>query len=146
MVNFHRVAGVQLVANEEDAYRYWVRTVSACLLAERAYGPNVVYRIRYADLIDSSESAVRALLNFVDEPFAERCLQPLAERINSSNVPADFKSDNLVAEPVIVEEAQRLSAEIDKTTQPSQASCEAAAEVEATFQQKWHASLPANQR
>jgi hypothetical protein len=146
MVNFHRVAGVQLVANENDAYRYWIRTVSACLLAERAYGPNIVYRIRYADLIDSPESTVRALLNFVDEPFAERCLEPLADRINSSKVPADFKTDDCATEPAVVEEARRLSAEIDKTAQPSQASYDAAAEVEATFQQKWRGSLPANQR
>jgi len=24
MLNFHRVAGIQLVANEEEAYRYWI--------------------------------------------------------------------------------------------------------------------------
>jgi hypothetical protein len=143
MVNFHRVAGLELVANEEDAYRYWIRTVTACLLAERAYGPDIVHRVRYADLLDSPESTVRALLNFVDEPYAERCLEPLAERINSSNVPADFKTDDLAIEPEIVEKAQRLSAEIDKTVQSSQASSVAAAEVEATFQQKCQPSLQA---
>ncbi len=83
MVNFHRVAGVQLVEkNEEHAYRYWIRTVTACLLAERAYGPHIVHRIRYVDLMDNPESTMRALLNFVNEPYAERCLEPLAERIN----------------------------------------------------------------
>ena len=136
MVNFHRVAGVQLVANEGDAYRYWIRTVTTCLLAERAYGPNIVHRIRYADLIDSPESTMRALLNFVGEPYAESCLEPLTERINSSNVPADFKNDDLATESAIVEEAQRLSATIDKIVQPSQASCEAAAEIDAMFQRK----------
>src|SRR6516225_9681587 len=143
MVNFHRVAGVKLVANEEEAYRYWIRTVSACLLAERAYGPNIVHRVRYADLIDSPESTLRALLTFVDEPYAERCLEPLAERINSSNVPGDFKTDDLATEPAIVEKAGRLFAEIDKTVQPSQASSAAAAEVDAMFQQKWQPSLQA---
>ena len=44
------------MTNEEEAYRYWIRTVSACLMAERAYGPNVVHRVRYADLIDRPES------------------------------------------------------------------------------------------
>lgn len=146
MVNFHRVAGAQLVANEGDAYRYWIRTVTTCLLAERAYGPNIVHRIRYADLIDSPESTMRALLNFVGEPYAERCLEPLAERINSSNVPADFKNDDLATESAIVEEAQRLSAEIDKIVQPSQGSSEAAAEVDAMFQQKCQPPLPAIHR
>src|SRR5436190_9120876 len=65
MVNFHRVAGFQLVANEEDAYRYWFRTVSACLTAERAYGPSVVHRIRYGDLIESAESTMRSLFDFL---------------------------------------------------------------------------------
>ena len=47
---FHRVAGLQ-AANEEDAIpRIGCDTVSACLLAERAYGPNVVQsNVRYAD-------------------------------------------------------------------------------------------------
>ncbi len=146
MVNFHRVAGVQLVQNEEHAYRYWIRTVTACLLAERAYGPHIVHRIRYVDLMDNPESTMRALLNFVNEPYAERCLEPLAERINSSNVPADFKTDDLATEPAIVETAQRLSAEIDKTLQPSQASSAAAAEIDAIFEQKCQPSVPGNDR
>jgi len=50
MVNFHRVAGIHLVANEEEAYRYWIRTVGACQMAECAYGPHVVHRTRYGDL------------------------------------------------------------------------------------------------
>jgi hypothetical protein len=58
-------------------------------------------------------------------------------------VPADFKTDDLAIEPEIVEKAQRLSAEIDKTMQSSQASSVAAAEVEATFQQKCQPSLQA---
>src|SRR5215472_8971235 len=41
MVNFHRTTGIHLVANEEDAYRYWIRAVNACRMAERAYGPSV---------------------------------------------------------------------------------------------------------
>src|SRR5437899_3432583 len=112
MVNFHRATGIQLVANEEDAYRYWLRTVRACLKAEEAYGPRVVYRLRYADLIEEPESAVRSLSDFVGEPYAAQCLEPLSHRINSSNVPPDFKSDDPATDPAIVKEAQRLSADI----------------------------------
>src|SRR6202035_2252214 len=71
MVHFHQVAGVQLVANEEEAYRYWMRTVSACLLAELAYGPTVVHRIRYQDLINNAESAMRSVLVFLGEDYSE---------------------------------------------------------------------------
>lgn len=134
MVNFHRVAGVQLVQNEEHAYRYWIRTVTACLLAERAYGPHIVHRIRYVDLMDNPESTMRALLNFVNEPYAERCLEALSERINSSNVPPDFISDDPATDPATVEEARRISAEIEQASQPSPHSSAAADELEAEFE------------
>ena len=51
MLNFHRIAGTHLVPNEEEAYKYWLRTVRACLKAEEAYGPRVVYRLRYTALV-----------------------------------------------------------------------------------------------
>ena len=133
MLNFHRVAGIQLVANEEEAYRYWIRTVSACLMAERAYGPNVIRRIRYANLIDNPESTMRSLLDFLQEPYAEKCLEPLELRINSSDVPADFETNDAATNPVVVEEATRLSAKIEETAQPTQASSAAADEMEAAF-------------
>src|SRR5206468_2190083 len=62
MLNFHRVSGGRLVANEQEAYNYWLRTVSSCLLAERAYGPHVVFRLRYSDLVNEPEAAFRSLL------------------------------------------------------------------------------------
>src|SRR6516164_1670089 len=91
MLNFHRLAGVNLVTNEQEAYDYWFRTVSACLLAEHAYGPAVVFRLLYSDLIDQPEASLRSVLSFLGEPFAAGCLTPLEKRINSSNVPAGFK-------------------------------------------------------
>jgi hypothetical protein len=120
MLNFHRISGIQLVPNEQEAYRYWLRTVSACLEAERAYGPNVVYRIRYADLINNAELAMRSLFAFLKEPFTAKCLEPLAQRINSSEVPPDFRSDDPITDPAIVEAARRLSAEIESSPQPTE--------------------------
>jgi hypothetical protein len=133
MLNFHRVAGIGLVANEEEAYRYWIRTVRACLMAERAYGPGVVHRLHYAALINNPESAMRSLLDFVGEPYSANCLEPLAERINSSSVPPDFRSDDPATDPAVVEEAKRLSAELRQTQQPSDGSPAAAGEMAAAF-------------
>jgi hypothetical protein len=133
MLNFHRIAGTHLVANEEEAYKYWLRTVRACLKAEEAYGPRVVYRLRHTALVENPESALRSLLSFVGEPYSAKCLEPLSERINSSNVPPDFKSDDPATDPAIVEEARRLSAEIEKTPQPTEHSPAAADELEAEF-------------
>jgi hypothetical protein len=136
MVNFHRLTGIHLVANEEEAYRYWIRTVRACLMAERAYGPNVVYRVRYSDFTANPESALRPLLEFLNEPYTVNCLEPLAQRINSSNVPSDFNSGDPATDPAIVEEAQRLYAEIEQAPQPAQGSPAAAHEMEAAFRER----------
>jgi hypothetical protein len=136
MINFHRVTGIQLVANEEEAYRYWMRTVSACLIAERAYGPSVVHRIRYADFINEPELTMRSLLDFLSEPYTGKCLEPLSQRINSSNVSDDFKTDDPGTDPAIVKEATRLSRDLEQTAQPADASPLAADEIEAAFVQR----------
>jgi hypothetical protein len=135
MVKFHRVTGIQLVANEEQAYRYWMRTVSACLLAERAYGPAVLHRVRYTDLIDHPEPTMRSLLDFLGEPYAEKCLEPLELRINSSIVPADFEIDYAAVNPTLVEDATRLSAEVERTPQPTDASPRVAHEMQVAFRE-----------
>jgi hypothetical protein len=135
MLNFHRVAGIQLVPNEEEAYKYWLRTVSACIEAERAYGPSVVYRIRYADLIDNPESTMRSLLDFLKEPYAAKCLEPLGRRINSSNVPDDFVPDDPATDSALIDQATKLSAELETTPQSSEASPAAADALETKFKE-----------
>ncbi len=137
MLNFHRVAGTQLVANEEEAYKYWLRMVNACLKAEQAYGPRVIYRLQYAALIDNPEVAIRSLLDFVGEQYSAQCREPLAQRINSSKVPADFKSEDPATDPAIVEAARRLYAEIQQTPQPAEGSPAVADQLEAAFQEPY---------
>src|SRR5437867_5310350 len=136
MLNFHRVAGIQLVPNEEEAYKYWLRTVSACVKAEQAYGPRVIHRLPYAALIDNPESAMRSLLDFLEEPYSAKCLEPLAERINSSNVPADFKADDPATDPSVIEKATRLCLNVSETPQADRPSREAADEMEAAFRER----------
>jgi Sulfotransferase family len=136
MLNFHRVAGFQLVPNEDKAYRYWLRAVNGCVEAERAYGPRVVYRIRYTDLIDNPESAMRSLLDFLGEPYTARCLEPLGRRINSSNVPDDFVVENPATDLALVDQATKFSAELEATPQSSEPSPAAAEALEAQFQQR----------
>jgi hypothetical protein len=133
MLNFHRATGIQLVANEEDAYKYWLRTVRACVKAEEAYGPRLVYRLRHTALVQNPESALRSLFDFLGEPYSAKCLEPLSLRINSSNVPPDFRSDDPATDRAIVEEARRLSAEIEETPQPAGYSAVAAEELETEF-------------
>jgi hypothetical protein len=136
MLNFHRVSGIQLVPNEEKAYKYWLRTVSACINAEEAYGPNVVYRLRYADLVSNPESAMHSLLNFLHEPYTPECLEPLGRRINSSNVPDDFVADDPATDPALVAQATRLSAELETNPQSREPSPAEADALEIEFQRR----------
>ena len=143
MLNFHRVAGHDLVINEQEAYNYWFRTVSSCLLAERAYGPRVVLRLRYSDLLNAPEIAMRSVLEFIGERYTTACLNPLEKRINSSNVPIDFEIDNSKTDPALLERTARLCTEIEKTPQPIEVSPAASDEIEAAFNErvKYVASL-----
>ena len=136
MVNFHRAIGIQLVANEEEAYKYWLRTVRASLKAEEAYGPHVVYRLRYTNLVENPESALRALLDFLGEPYSAKCLEPLAQRINSSNVPDNFITEDPATDPAVVEEAIQLSRHVEGTAQPAEASRTVANEMESGFMER----------
>jgi len=133
MINFRRATGIQLVANEEDAYKYWLRTVKACLKAEKAYGPHVVYRLRYTALVEKPEWALRSLLAFLEESYSAKCLEPLSQRINSSNVPPDFECNDPATDPAIAEEARRLSSETERTCQCSAPSSDTADDLEAEF-------------
>jgi hypothetical protein len=136
MVNFHRVAGLQLVTDEAEAYRYWIRTVSACLLAERAYGSAVVHRVRYTDLVNESEPTMRSLFNFLGESYTERCLEPLQVRINSSTVPADYQPNDPPTNAVIFEEAMQLSGVVEKTCLPVKSSSAANDQIESAFRER----------
>jgi hypothetical protein len=136
MLHFHQPGGASLVANEQEAYNYWLGAVNNCVLAERAFGPQVVFRLRYSDLTDNPESVLRSVFDFLDEPYAPECLTPLARRINSSNVPADFKIDIRYTDPRIIERAERLSRDTQEGLQALEASAAAVEEIEAAFDER----------
>ena len=136
MLNLHRLAEVQLVANEEEAYRYWLRTVKACVQAERAYGSNVVRRLPYNALIDDPKSAIRSVLDFVGEQFCARCLEPLSCQINSSDVPPDFVAEDPATDRRIVEEATSLYVELQNTTKLTESYSAATDEMAAGFDRR----------
>ena len=136
LLNFFPDGRNRLVANEQEAYEYWRRRVNYCTQAEQAYGPDVVYRMRYSDLVEQPESAIRSLLGFLGEPYAPQCLEPLVQRINSANVPVDFNATDPATDPAIVERARQLSDELQGTPQQRQASASVAEKLEAEFNQQ----------
>jgi len=133
LLNFFPDGRHRLVANEQAAYEYWLRKVNCCIEAEHAYGPDVVYRMRYSDLIDQPESAIRSLLQFLSEPYTRECLEPLVQRINSANVPADFNARDSATDPSIVERARKLSHQLQNSPQPREISDELAKKMETEF-------------
>jgi hypothetical protein len=136
MLNFHRVAGTQLVPNEEQAYKYWLRMVTACLQAEQAFGPKVIHRFSYSALTDNPEPAMRSLLDFLGESYDVRCLEPLQQRINSSNVPKDFVAEDATTNRAIVDQAMTLWTEVTKLGQAPEPVPRAAAAIETEFEQR----------
>jgi hypothetical protein len=106
--NFHRTL--------QEAYTYWLRTVNSCLLAEWAYGPNVVFRLRYSDLVNTPKDALQDCFNFVGETFVSQSLNTFQTRLNSSDVPADFKINDSNVDPVLLEQATELSRPIEQST------------------------------
>jgi hypothetical protein len=79
---------------------------------------------------------MRSLLAFLREPYTAKCLEPLALRINSSKVPPDFNLDDSDTDPAMIKAAQRLSAEIENSSQPSGSSQAAADKLEDAFRKR----------
>ena len=136
MLRFQRTGGPRLVESEEHAYQYWIRTVSACLAAERAYGSEIVCRLRHADLIAEPELSLGRLLDFLGEPFEANCLRPLEKRINSSDVPSDFDPSEAKTDPALVEAARQLNAEISQLPAHLEPNPHAMAELKKAFSQR----------
>ena len=136
LLNFHRLGGVKLVSDVEQAYELWCSAVRACVLAEQAYGPEVLFRLRYLDLVNQPEPCLRGLLDFLGERYDDACLVPLQEKINSSNVPADFQIGDATRDPDIIRQAMQLQAEMETIPQASEPSPAAASELEATFYER----------
>jgi Sulfotransferase family len=136
LLNFFPDGRNRLVANEQAAYEYWLRKVNCCVEAEEAYGPEVIYRMRYSEIIRQPNAAMRSLLDFLGEPYSAQCLEPLTQRINSANVPDDFNANDPATDPAIVERARQLSDELQSYSQQREASSEIAEKLEAEFNQR----------
>jgi hypothetical protein len=135
LLNFFPDGRNRLVANEQEAYEYWLRKVTACIEAERAYGSNIVYRLRYSDFTGRPEPAMRSLLDFLGEPYAPECLEPLAQRVNTANVPVDFNPSDPATDLTVVDRARQLSDELQNSPQQRDSSASVAGKLEAEFNQ-----------
>jgi hypothetical protein len=136
LLNFFPDGKHRWVKNEEEAYQYWLRRVNCCVEAELAFGPKVVHRLRYCDFVQRQEAAMRVLLSFLGEPYNAQCLDPLAMRVNTSNVPADFNEHDPATDPAVIKQARKLSDDLQRLPQPPRPSAEAAKKIETDFQER----------
>ena len=135
MVHFERVAGTKLVSCTREGYQYWMRSVRACLAAEQAYGPGVVHRLYHHELTREPKRALGSVLDFVGEPFSASCVEPLAERINSSRV-RPHSSEHSDSDTDIRSEARQLWQEVSGMPVPKGPSPDAAESLERSFAQR----------
>jgi hypothetical protein len=101
--------------------------------AEQALGPDVVHRVRYADLVANPAVTFKALLEFLSEPYSEQCLEPLAKRINSSQVGPVPDGDDGSAPDSLVREAQELSDQLQHHESTPAPDAEARKQLESGF-------------
>jgi hypothetical protein len=135
LLNFFPDGSNRLVDDEQAAHEYWLRRATA----------EIIYRLRYVDLINQPEHAMRCLLDFLGERYAAVCLEPLAERINTANVPADFDERESGTNLKTVEQPRQLSEQLRSSPQPREASREVASRLDAEFERQveYHATLDA---
>jgi len=60
--------------------------------------------MRYSDIVKRPEAAMRSWLEFLTEPYVPQRPEPLAQRINGSNVSTDFDSSNPTTNRAVVEQ------------------------------------------
>ena len=78
-----------------DAVEHWLDVTNACVEAERALGSDTVLRIHRIDLVSSPETTLRQCLDFLGEPFDDRCLRPFrrCETVSRTAAPQELRED-----------------------------------------------------
>ena len=82
--NFDRVGADKQPLKE--GLRTWMQHTESAWLAEKALGPERVFRLDFDRIEREPEAMIRDLLGFLDEDFCAECLEPLKHKTNSSEV------------------------------------------------------------
>lgn len=148
LLSFRLEDGSALVADAQEAYERWERAARACFEAEQALGSEVVYRLRYADLIEHSETAMRGVLEFLGEPFVPACIEPLTRRINSSFDDEIARPSMDIDSTATTAQAQRLSDQLQQAIEPAEPVPRMRKKLEADFDEQvgHRAQLPQKYR
>jgi hypothetical protein len=122
--------------NERDAHLNWLEAVNACVTAERAFGSEIVMRLRRADLIQAPEQSIGRCLEFLGEPFDSACLRAFSS-VSPAPDQKSVRSDTTTTKdcpPEIRMAAELLSRTLLEEPSPAYARDESRiAELEAAF-------------
>ena len=79
----------------KEGLAIWMHHTEDAWLAEKAFGPERVFRLRFDRIEHEPGPLMHELLNFLDEPFSAACMEPLSTTTNSSKV--DSKRAGLIS-------------------------------------------------
>jgi hypothetical protein len=82
LMNFENVGAISQSAKQ--ALTTWTDHTHFAVLAQKAFGPEVVKSVSYEALIADTETVLADILDFLGEPPSADCLLPFGDRINSS--------------------------------------------------------------
>jgi hypothetical protein len=87
LVHFDRAGGA--ARSISAAARAWSSLTHRGLLAYRAFGPDVVKIVLYADLLDEPAATLKGIFEFLGDDSAPEAEAMMQQRINSSNVTSE---------------------------------------------------------
>ena len=106
LMHFDRVRAEAL--DPQQGVRVWRHAVECAVRAEQALGGTRVHRVYHQELKEQPEQLLRSVARFIDEPFSDKMLLPLAKTINSSKVRSDETLPDRVLESPEYTEAVAL--------------------------------------
>ena len=116
----------------------WQRAVTACVDAERAFGSDVVLRVRRQDLVQQPEAELRRCLAFLEEPFDPACLRPFRPLTRSGEEPYSVSLPVIDGHWPVDEAVALLSANLlDEALPEYVPDDEAIARLEAASNRRW---------
>ncbi len=110
--------------------------VRACVMAENAFGAEMVCRVFHQDFVQEPETTMQQILDFLGEPAAAACIETLQKRINSSNVAAEELKRERATNSAKAAEAHGLWKSLRETALRAEPLAEAAAAMEEQFESR----------
>lgn len=129
-------------AEVAEASSIWIQHTQNALLAERAFGSERIFRVRYEHIENDPEALMQEILAFLDEPYSADCLLPLETRVNSSRVgTGTTDTPSSIEACAQLQQALVLYADALADAVPTEKNSAALEQLKATFESHWRATF-----